>query len=98
MQIKFHFIQSYSTRSLKKTFSVDQILEQYKQANNNKKANIKKYINHTFNQALKYQMIQENCQIKPKNKKRETKHTKITKLTPLLIGQSEQIHFHEKIL
>jgi len=41
LQIKLHFIQSYSTKSLKKTFSVDQILEQYKQANNQKKQILK---------------------------------------------------------
>ena len=61
MEIKLQFIQSYSNESLPKTFYSHQILEQYKNNNNKKKA----------------QFIE------------------IQKLTFLLIGQSQVIHFYE---
>jgi hypothetical protein len=44
LQIKLQFIQSYSTPNLKKAFYLEQILDQYKQANNQKKALIKQHI------------------------------------------------------
>ena len=72
LQIKLQFIQSYSTKNLKKTFYSEQILHQYKQANNQKKAKIKKSIQHTFHQALEHRMVQDNCEIKFKSKKRKT--------------------------
>lgn len=37
LQIKLQFIQSYSTKNLKKSFYLDQMLDQYKRANNKKK-------------------------------------------------------------
>jgi hypothetical protein len=97
LQIKLQFIQSYSTQNLKKAFSLDQILDQYKQANNQKKAQIKLHIHYTFDQALKYGMIQDNCQIKFKNKTRKIQFIPIRNLTSLLIGQSEKIYFYEKL-
>ena len=99
LQIKLQFIQSYSTKNLKKAFYLEQILDQYKQANNQKKAQIKKHIQYTFHQALEHRMIQDNCQIKFKSKKKKTKtqSIQIRNLTPLLIGQSEKIYFYEKI-
>jgi hypothetical protein len=97
LQIKLQFIQSYSTKNLKKTFYLEQILDQYKQANNQKKAKIKKNIQHIFHQALEHRMVQDNCQIKFKSKKRKTQSIQIQNLTPLLIGQSEKIYFYEKI-
>lgn len=99
LQIKLQFIQSYSTKNLKKIFYSEQILDQYKKANNQKKAKIKENIQHTFHQALKHQMVQDNCEIEFKNKKRKTQPIQIQNLTPLLIGQSENIYFYEsKIL
>ena len=95
LQIKLQFIQSYSTKNLKKTFYSEQILDQYKQANNQKKAKIKKSIYHTFHQALEHRMVQDNCEIKFKSKKRKTQSIQIRNLTPLLIGQSEKIYFYE---
>jgi hypothetical protein len=97
LQIKLQFIQSYSTQNLKKAFSLDQILDQYKQANNQKKAQIKLHIHYTFDQALEYGMIQDNCQIKFKNKTRKIQFIPIRNLTSLLIGQSEKIYFDEKL-
>lgn len=97
LQIKLQFIQSYSNKNLKKSFYLDQILYQYKQVNNQKKALIKLHIQYTFDQALEYRMIQDNCQIKFKNKKRKTQSIQIRNLTPLLIGQSEKIYFYEKL-
>ena len=80
-------------------FYSEQILDQYKQANNQKKAKIKENIQHTFHQALKHQMVQDNCEIEFKSKKRKTQSIQIQNLTPLLIGQSENIYFYEsKIL
>lgn len=98
LQIKLQFIQNYSTKNLKKTFYSEQIVDQYKQANNQKITQIKKCIQHTFYQALKHRIIQDNCQIKFKSKKIKTHFIQIRDLTPLLIGQSEKIHFYEKIL
>ena len=92
LQIKLQFIQRYSTKNLKKTFYSEQILHQYKQANNQKKAKIKKNIQHTFHQALKYRMVQDNSEIKFNSK---TQSIQIQNLTPLLIGQSEKIYFYE---
>ena len=44
-------------------------------------------------------MVQDNCEIEFKNKKRKTQPIQIQNLTPLLIGQSENIYFYEsKIL
>lgn len=42
-------------------------------------------------------MIQDNCQIKFKSKKRKTQYIQLRNLTPLLIGQSEIIYFYEKV-
>lgn len=43
LQIKLQFIQSYSSQKLKKTFYSNQLLDQYKQANNQKKKIIQKH-------------------------------------------------------
>ena len=98
LEIKLQFIQTYSTKSIKKTFYSEQILNQYKQGNNQKKAKIKKNIQYTFQQALEHRMVQDNCQIDFKSKKRKTQSIQIRNLTPLLIGQSEKIYFYEKVV
>ena len=95
LQIKLQFIQSYSSESLKKTFYSNQILDKYKRSNNQKKAQIKLLIQHSFQQALKNNLIQKDCQIEFKNKKREPQSIKIQELNSLLIGQSEAINFYE---
>ncbi|WP_297691731.1 hypothetical protein [uncultured Eudoraea sp.] len=97
LQIKLQFIQSYSCTELTKSFYPQKILDQYKGANNKKKSDIKLFIKSTFYNALKHKMIEDNCQIKFKNKKRKTRDILIHDLTPLLIGQSYKIHFFEKI-
>jgi hypothetical protein len=95
LQIKLQLIEGYSTENLKKVFYTDQVLSKYKRANNKKKSLIKLHIQDTFYQALKHQMIQDNCQMKFKNKK--TQSIQILNITPLLIGQSEKIYFYEKL-
>ena len=57
LEIKLQFIQSYSNESLQKTVYYHQILEPYKNNNNNKKAYLKQYIQHLFQQALKRKII-----------------------------------------
>ena len=97
LEIKLQFIQSYSNESLQKIFYSHQILEQYKNNNNKKKAQFKQYIQHLFQQALKHKIIQNNLQIEFKNKKKKTQFIEIQKLTLLLIGQSQVIHFYEQL-
>ena len=96
LKIKLQFIQSYSTQRLQKTFYSHQILKQYKNNNNKKKSHLKQYIQHIFQQALKHKIIQNNLQIEFKNKKK-IQFVEIQKLTSLLIGQSQVIHFYEKL-
>jgi hypothetical protein len=95
LQTKLHFIQSYSSQNLKKTFYSNQILEKYKLANSQKKAQLKQLIQYLFQQALKYKIIQKDCQIEFKNKK--IQFIQIQQLTPLLIGQIEIINFYERV-
>ena len=71
LEIKLQFIQSYSNESLQKIFYSHQILKQYKNNNNKKKAQFKQYIQHLFQQALKHKIIQNNLQIEFKNKKKD---------------------------
>ena len=97
LEIKLQFIQSYSNESLQKIFYSHQILEQYKNNNNKKKAHLKQYIQHLFQQALKHKIIQNNLQIQFKNKKKKTQFIEIQKLTPLLIEQSQVIRFYEQL-
>ena len=97
LQIKLQFIQSYSTENLEKTFYSNQILDRYKKANNQKKAQLKRFILYSFQQALKHKIIQNYCQIEFKNKKRKTQFVQIQKLDPLLIGQSDTINFYERL-
>ena len=52
LEVKLHFIQTYSSQSLTKTFYVNKILDQYKNNNNQKKAQIKQSIQDSFQQAL----------------------------------------------
>ena len=72
LEIKLQFIQSYSNQSLQKTFYSHQILQQYKNNNNKKKAHLKQCIQHLFQQALKHKISQNHLQIEFKNKKRDT--------------------------
>ena len=97
LQIKLQFIQSYSSQNLKKTFYLNQILGQYKDVNNQKKAQLKRLIQESFQQALKHKIIQNYCQIEFKNKKRKTQYVQIQDLNPLLIGQSNTIDFYERL-
>lgn len=97
LQIKLQFIQSYSSQNLKKTFYLNQILGQYKHVNNQKKAQLKRLIQESFQQALKHKIIQNYCQIEFKNKKRKTQYLQIQDLNPLLIGQSNTIDFYERL-
>jgi hypothetical protein len=95
LEIKLQFLQSYTTQSLHKTFYSQQILDQYKNNNNKKKAQIKRFIQHIFQQAFKDKIIQNNCQIEFKNKKnKKLIQVEVQKLNPLLIGQSQVLHFY----
>lgn len=49
LQIKLKFIQSYSTQNLKKTFYSNQIFDEYKHTNNQKKTQFKNGFNIFFN-------------------------------------------------
>ena len=73
------------------------MLDEYKHNNNQKKAQLKRLIQYSFQQALKHKIIQSHCQIEFKNKKMKTKSIQIQELTSLLIGQSEVIHFYERL-
>lgn len=74
------------------------MLDEYKRNNNNqKKARPKRLIQYSFQQALKHKIIQSHCQIEFKNKKMKTKSIQIQELNPLLIGQSEVMHFYERV-
>ena len=55
------------------------------------------HLEYTFDQALECGMIQDNCQIKFKNKTRKIQFIPIRNLTSLIIGQSETIYFYEKL-
>ena len=86
MNCKLNFIQSYSSQNSKKTFYSNQILDKYKHANNQKKAQLKQLIQYLFQQALKYKIIQKDCQIEFKNKK--IQFIPIQHLTPFLLDKS----------
>ena len=99
LQIKFKFIQSFTNKSLTKTFQSGKIFRHYKNANNQKKAQIKQFILSFLQQLLKYKYIQASCkvQFKNKNKKKIFKLVLIQQLTPLLIGQTENIYLFEQL-
>lgn len=85
-------------KKIKKAFCLEQILNQYKQANNQKRTQIKEHIQYTFHKILEHRMVQDNCQIKFKSKKRKTQYIQLQNITPLLIGQSKITYFYEKVL
>lgn len=58
-----------------------------------KKAQVKKHIQYTFHQALEHRMIQDNCQIKFKNKKRKHNILKYEILLPYLLDKVKQYIF-----
>lgn len=82
---------------LKKTFNSKQILDKYKRANNQKKAQLKKLIQQSFQQALKHKTIQNHLQIEFKNKKKKTQSIRIQELSTLIISQSDTIVFYEHV-
>ena len=84
LQTSLHSKLQFS--KLKKTFYSNQILEKYKHANNQKKAQLKQLIQYLFQQALKYKIIQKDCQIEFKNKK--IQFIPIQHLTPFLLDKS----------
>jgi uncharacterized protein YpiB (UPF0302 family) len=97
LQVKFQFIQSYSSQNLTKTFYSNQLLGQYEYVNNHKKTQLKRLIQESFQQALKNKIIQNYCQIEFKNKKIKPQYVKIQELNPLLIEQSNTIGFYERL-
>ena len=97
LEVKLHFIQTYSSQSLIKTFYVNKILDQYKNNNNQKKAQIKQIILESFRQALTNRIIQDHCQVGFKNKKRKSQLIKIRKLNNLIISQACVINFYELV-
>lgn len=58
----------------KKTFYSNQLLGQYKSANNQKKTQLNQFIQKSFQQALKHKIIRNYFQIDFKDKKRETRY------------------------
>jgi len=98
LQVKLHFIQTYSSQSLKKTFYVNKILDQYKHSNHKKKAQVKHLIKYTFQQALADKIIQDYCRVEFKDKIRKSQSIEIKKLNNLIIGQSDTINFYELLL
>lgn len=97
LQVKLHFIQTYSSQSLKKTFYVNKILEHHKRSNNRKKAQVKQLIKDSLQQALTYKMIQNHCEVEFKNRTRKPQSIEIKKLNNLIIGQSDTINFYESL-
>jgi hypothetical protein len=95
LEVKLHFIQTYSSQTLTKTFYVNKILDQYKNNNNQKKAQIKQLIQDSFKQALVNKIIQDHYQVEFKNKERKPQFIKIEKLNNLIIGQTDVINFYE---
>ena len=91
--MRVEFIKTFSSNDLEKCFHFREFFHTYK-ISNQKKAQIKQHIQHTFHKTLEHQMIQDNCQIKFKNKKRKTQYIQLRNITPLLIGQSEIIYFY----
>jgi hypothetical protein len=98
LQVKLHFIQIYSSQSLKKTFYVNKILDQYKHSNNKKRAQVKDLIKYIFQQALAHKIIQDYCRVEFKDKVRKSQSIEIKKLNNLIIGQSDTIDFYELLL
>lgn len=86
MQVKLYFIKTYSSQSLKKTFYVNKILDQYKHSNNKKKAQVKHLIKYSFQQALAHKIIQDYCRVEFKDKIRKSESIEIKKLNNLIIG------------
>lgn len=95
LEVKLHFIQTYSSQSLTKTFYVKKILDQYKKNNNQKKAQMKPFIQDSFQQTLVNKIIQDSCQVEFKKKERKPQIIKIEKLNNLIIGQINVINFYE---
>lgn len=95
LQVKLHFIQTYSSQSLTKTFYVNKILDQYKNTNNQKKAQVKHLIKSSFQQALAHKIIRSYCRVEFKDKTKKSQSIEIKKLNNLIIGQSDTIKFYE---
>lgn len=95
LQIKLHFIQTYGSQSLQKTFYVHKIMECYESSNNQKKAQIKHLIKDSLQQASAYKIIQNHCEVKFLNPARKSELMEINQLSFLIIGQSTIIKFYE---
>lgn len=95
LQVKLHFIQIYSSQSLKKTFYVSQILDHYKRSNNIKKSQVKRLIKDSLQQALAHNIIQNYCKVEFKNKTWKPQFIEIKKLNNSIIGQSDTLNFYE---
>ena len=79
--------ETYSTENLTKTFDSNKILDKSQRANNNKKTQIKQFIQASFQQALQHNLInfiQDYCHIQFQNRKKKAKSVQIQKLSPLL--------------
>ena len=88
LQIRYKILQNFSVNDLKKTFDVQILLDSFN-VSQNRNANNKREIIRQLNQLP----IQNQYELHLKNGK-----TKIVdKLTPLLIGKTQIMHFYEKI-
>lgn len=95
LQVKLHFIQTYGSQRLKKTFYVNKVMEHYKSSNNHKKSQIKHLIKDSLQQALGYKIIQNYCEVEFRNPTRKSKLMEINQLSSLIIRQSNAINFYE---
>lgn len=80
LQVKLHFIPTYSSQSLTKIFYVNKILDLYKHTNNQKKPQVKHLIKYSFQEGLVHKIIQDYCQVTLKDKKRKCQFIQIKNL------------------
>ena len=88
LQIRYKILQNFSVNDLTKTLDVDTLLKSFN-ASQKRYADNKKEIIRQLNQLP----IRKEYQLQFKNGKTKI----ITKLTPLLIGKTQTIHFYEKL-
>ena len=88
LQIRYKILQNFSVNDLTKTLDVDTLLKSFN-ASQKRYADNKREIIRQLNQLP----IRKEYQLQFKNGKTKI----ITKLTPLLIGKTQTIHFYEKL-
>lgn len=92
--MKFEFLKSMGSVSLKKTFFVENILEKCSISNKNR-AKVKRLIMNGFSVLIEETVIESSLELI--NKTRSSLIINDETLTPLLIGKSDEIHFWKKM-